>query len=332
MEIIADALVFLSTLYLKGIHADALPYLYETPEFAVHLPLPKNIPTTQQTDQWAAEHYQLFGMNVYPYASAFLEPDGMLGGPVTESVLHFYQSGGFTPPTQSEAPDHIAHELLFLAHCGTLAAKAAEGQNGASQKQIVQIHLLQTRFLQEHLTLWLPVFTHAIIRQGNRFYATLAELTLDLVNTYAQLLSATRLEIQPILPIPPRAGLLENPETRLRDIARFLLTPFDSGLYLSRETIAHLGRTTRLPRGFGDRTQILSNLFHSAVDYDQLPEVLNLLDAEIGDWLAYYEHLKNEYPTMAFSANFWRARVQTARNITGEMHKELVNSRERSKK
>lgn len=52
--------------------------------------------------------------------------------------------------------------------------------------------------------------------------------------------------------------LLENPETRLKDIACFLLTPIEPGIFLSRENIAQLGRATHLPHGFGDRAQSLA--------------------------------------------------------------------------
>ena len=106
----------LGQLYLEGITAVTLPTIQNIPTLSETITIPFN------TDEAAARHQTLFGFNIFPYESIFLDGSGLLGGVVTDSVLHSYQEAGFTVDANSTSPDHIGNELALLAHlCGAEA-------------------------------------------------------------------------------------------------------------------------------------------------------------------------------------------------------------------
>jgi TorA maturation chaperone TorD len=283
----AGVLELAGGLFLHGLRPEALEAIRTIPELSVHLPANVN---SAFLEERAAEHYHLFGMNVFPYASAFLDSSRMLGGPVAEAAQGFYLQGGFTPATTSEGPDHLGHELAFAAHL------LRSGQDD-----------LLRHFLHSHLLAWLPPLVQAVRRQGDGFYAALAGLSLS--QAEASLGGSAPPEAAAFsLPSPP-SNLLENPETRLRDIAEFLLTPAFAGIYLSRDRIAALGRHVGVPRGFGDRVQILSNLFHSGADYEALAGVFGLLEEEVQGWIEGYAEWEAR-PGLAPAVRIWQARAR----------------------
>ncbi|HFQ92410.1 MAG TPA: hypothetical protein ENK32_00240, partial [Anaerolineae bacterium] len=83
----------LSRLFLQGVTPEILSMVQAAPELAAALPDPVDF------DELAAVHYQLFGMNVFPYESIFLDDSGLLGGRVTDGVIRSYGRFGFTADT-----------------------------------------------------------------------------------------------------------------------------------------------------------------------------------------------------------------------------------------
>ncbi len=61
-----------------------------------------------------------------PYGSVYL--DGSLQGRSADTVLNFYRQHGYRPLESSFPPDHLAHQLEFLARlaeCGNVASEQA---------------------------------------------------------------------------------------------------------------------------------------------------------------------------------------------------------------
>ena len=116
---------------------------------------------------------------------------------------------------------------------------------------------------------------------------------------------------------------LSDPDTRLKDIARFLLTPAKSGMLITRDRIAAFGRKFRLPHGFGDRLQIMHNLFRTAVDYELLDELLNMIQAESSGWQNYYSGLIEKEPILKPVADFWLSRISNNQSLLVEMRMEI---------
>ncbi len=309
----AHAYTLFQRLFLEGLTGELLPYCRELPALAQALEL---LGEAFDPDQAAADHFQLLGYNVFPYESAFLAPDASLGGAVSAGVFAFYQELGLSRIDRPESPDHISLELGCLAF---LASAEAEARQDGQPSQARRMQALQRRFLDEHLLGWLPGLALAIRGQGQTFYTALVELTMDLA-------VAHRRDLEDIsgapgwgFRLPPPPSLLEDDRTGLKEIARYLLTTAWSGLYLSREQIARLARRRQLPRGFGDRRVMLSDLLQVAADYERLPEVLDDLAEQVSVWqVAYRAHLADG-PPLAGYARHWLGRLEATAGLLGRM-------------
>ena len=292
----------LSELFLRGITKTTLPTVQAVFDLGEHLPDPIDI------DALAADHYQLFGFNVFPFESIFLDGSGLLGGAVTEEVRHALQSFSFATDVSSHPPDHIGQELAAMAYLSMAEAEAIE-KNQLDTAVSIQHH--QLTFLQTHLLRWLVPFVLAIKAQGNEFYTAVAELALALVNHHYEILVG---EVDPNLPsqpLPHAPNILDNDKTGLKEIAKYFITPIYSGLYLSRDNIANLARHLDLPRGFGDRQQLLTNLMRTAVQYDQFPQVLELLNTAVLRWQTNYATLTDEMPLLTPFIQPWQNKSET---------------------
>jgi TorA maturation chaperone TorD len=290
----------LSQLYLAGVTAQNLAQVQAASELASQLASPFD------ADEAAADHHTLFSFNVHPYQSYFLDPAGLLGGPVTESVAQTYHSLGFEADLSGQSADHIGLELGFLAFLCVAEAEALADERPQMADQLTS---RQLAFMLDHLLPWIGPLTLAISQQGQRFYSALATVTLDLVQEHAAEVS-TRLK-RPLAgetSLPQAPAILEDEATGLKEIAEFLLTPAYSGIYLSRDDIGRLARRHAVPRGFGDRRQLLHNLLRSAANYEALGDVIDNLEELTGRWLAGYDGMIAQGEIGVFVAG-WRARA-----------------------
>jgi putative dimethyl sulfoxide reductase chaperone len=302
----------LGRLYADGLTAELLPYARELLGES-----PYALPNTQfDADEAAATHYTLFHLNIFPYQAIFRDSSGLLGGAESERVRAVYQESGF----ETAEPDHIASELNFLAF---LCAAEAEARQDGLDKVAAQCQARQQTFLGSHLLTWLPAFVIALQQAGQPFYTALATLTLDFAADHATTVGATLVVAPDAVahdavghdrPSGQAQGLpLQDAKTGLKDIARYLIMPPHSGLYLSREAIGNLARAHNLPRGFGSRQQVLSNLLYTAVQYDSLSEVLAGLQTILGSWQLGYAKIKGLAPHLTPFLTPWQERLaQTA--------------------
>jgi TorA maturation chaperone TorD len=303
-------------LYLMGLDEDTLSIAQAIPELAPALSQPFD------SDEAAADHYHLFGFNVFPYQSIFLGVDGSLGGDSTEAVARCYQEAGFVGVVagalESESADHIGHELGLLAFLSAAEADAWAAENPAVAEQMAS---RQCTFLYQHLLRWLPSLVLAVRQQAHPFYAALADLTVDLVHSHCSDYKAThhagsRDEGAGQVLAPP--DLLGDENSSLQDIAQYLLTPPYSGIYLSRDDIGRLARRQDLPRGFGSRKQMLVNTLRSAATYDGLGLLLGTLHELAEGWGRSYDEMAIGPQSNPF-ADAWRARAGRTAMILAEM-------------
>ena len=293
----------LGRLYAKGLTAELLPYARELLGETHYALRPMNY----DQNEAAATHHALFRFNIFPYQSIFWDGSGLLGGVESERVRTAYLESGF----ETAEPDHIASELRFLAF---LCAAEAEARQDGLPDIAAKCQARQATFLSDHLLTWLPPFVIALERSGQPFYAALAILTLDFVADHAANLDLTGWQSQIAqnlsgLSLPEPPTLLTNEKTGLKDIARYLITPPHSGLYLSREAIGDLARAHDLPRGFGGRQQMLSNLLYTAVQYDSLPTVLTGLQAILDAWHNDYAKINDKYAHLTPFLTPWQERL-----------------------
>jgi len=304
----------LGQLYLTGITADNLDRVQAVPELSQEVALPLD------ADDAAADHHHLFGFNVYPYQSLFLDPAGLLGGHVTERVAQTYRQLGFQPGTGAESADHIGIELGLLSFLSAAEAKALEsGESEVARRS----RRRQLAFLDEHLLRWIGPLTLAIVQQDHPFYSALAEVAFDLSQEQAaDLYSEFGRPQNGEESAWTHPDLLEDDGTGLKEIAEYLLTPIYSGIYLSRDDIGRLARQRGVPRGFGDRQVILLNLLRSAAKYEALGEVIDGLEEMAGQWEAAYSQMMPS-PGVGAPAALWRSRAAATVVLLGQMRSRI---------
>lgn len=111
-----------------------------------------------------------------PYAAIWLSGQPQLMQASTVGVLELYAEAGFDVDADfHELPDHVAVELEFLYLLLHQATSARV--EGDAQAQLLWAQR-RTRFLREHLGLWLGPFLQAMHEGAETdFYETLAQLT-----------------------------------------------------------------------------------------------------------------------------------------------------------
>lgn len=297
-------------LFLEGITPTSLPFVQQLAELTAVLP-----PAVDETtfDEAAAAHQNLFGFNLFPFASLFLTSDGLLGGDVTEQVVGHYQRGGFAVDSRAASPDHVGHELQYLAF---LAAAEADSWRDGLPLQATRAQQHQRDFLQAHLLYWLlPLVTAVSAIAPATFYAALADLTLQLVLEQYEQLCANQLPLAAADPLPQPPDVLAQEKTGLRRIARYLTVPPYSGIYLGRDQISQIARQHNLPRGFGSREEMLENVLVTAVQYEHLPNLLDTLHQTLSDWSAAYQ----QHATLAPFMTPWLHRIQRTQTMLAEI-------------
>lgn len=271
----------LSQLYLGGVTAELLPTLQTLPPLATHL--------SADLEITSAEHLALFTFQLFPYESFFLDRSGLLGGLVTEGVWQSYRSGGYLPPTHDTSPDHLGHELGFLAF---LCVAEAEAWEDGKTAVVHQIQRRQTHFLQTHLLRWLPPVLVAIDRYPAPFFQAVAQITAGLIAHHTQ--NVPPINANDLFCLPFAAPGLNDEKTRLPDITRYLLTPAESGWFFSRAEIGFLAQQLNLPRGFGSRQEMLLKLFQTAGQYEAVPALLMELMGLVVQWQQVYGKLTEQ--------------------------------------
>jgi TorA maturation chaperone TorD len=186
----------------------------------------------------AAEHTELFQLNLHPYASVHLGDEGALGGEARDRVAGFWRALGLAPPAE---PDHLASLLGLYA---TLAEAGAPGD-------------VQRALLWEHLLSWLPAWLEKAKDIAPAFYGGWARL-LDAV----LVAEAERLPADGLVPLQLRqAARLADPRAEGSDaFVTALLAPVRSGMVLVRADLARAARQLGLGLRLGERRFVLRAL------------------------------------------------------------------------
>ena len=283
-----------SRLFLEGVSAELHPFL------SAIAPLPETI----DPEAAAATHQALFGFNVYPNASLFLDRTGLLGGVLSEKTERLYQQNGFAV---EDAPDHIGNEIGYLAFLAGAEVDAWEDNRGDI---VMEIHARQRTFLQAYLLLWLPPAVLSIMRNGDELYGMAARLLWQTVLDHAR-----GLKVNVQSPMVGEVPDLQNEGTSLKEIARFLAAPVDSGWWLSARELSEIGRNINLPRGFGGRIQTMMNLFRSAAQYDGAGELIAEFSSRAAAWRSAYAELDDSGEFVGV----WLERIGQTEAVLGEM-------------
>jgi TorA maturation chaperone TorD len=267
----------------------------------------------------AVAYTDLFLLNVYPYASVFLDPNGEMNGQRSREFSALYRQAGYEPETLAGAgaPDHLGLALGLWARLPP-----------AQQAGVLGRYLLD----------WAPVLCLAIERQpsAHPFYRALAACTRRALfqafraeDLAAQLLPLALDARQPPDSVhpddrDPEDGWVDLPlagpeeETSLSQVVGFLLCPARSGIFLSRARLGLWARRLGMPLAFGERRRLAISLFEAAGMVDRVAELLECLQAELDAWDAAHIAWAREYSVWGPFAGEWRERIAAARSLLAE--------------
>ncbi|MCG8347238.1 MAG: molecular chaperone TorD family protein [Chloroflexales bacterium] len=343
---------FLAWIYLDEPSAPLLDYVRDLPGFTelVH---------SGALEDLQVEYQRLFGINVYPYESIFIDRELMLNSAATDRVVRLYQACGFdTLPAHVGAADHLGLELRLMAHL-IVAERYAAGR--ADETAVQWARAQQARCLHEHLARWAPILAQSLVRVATQpLYSAAATLTTELVLTdlgtfpsahwidelpivsresategqFAapdpQLLDLFN-DLDPEAPIPLRP-YTDTPSEAGEDergigrIVRQLLTPQEVGVFLSRADIGSLGQALQLPLPMGERFQMMRGLFDAAGQFDQIPALLDGLMQLFVQAEEMTATLIANYPAWTSYGQFWQQRIASGQALISEMRDQVSNS------
>lgn len=322
---IADALRLLGRLWVEELQPEDLASLGRLPELADAL----GGAGSADLAELAAEHQRLFGFNLPPYESLYLDPSGLLGAPATDRVAARFHTAGWTPPAgwRAAAVDHLGFQLRAI---GDLLAA---GEPAAAEAA----RTLHT----EHLALWAPLCIAGLRRLApHPFYQALGALTLgvllnalpeeglradlpELPDAPLYLDSEALAEMEAMrggagsdlpawaVPLPPAEARAHARD--LDSLVQDLLLPRASGLYLSRRDIASLAHGLGLTAPAGERRRMLASLLRGAGAMGLADPVLRSLDGLLAEEAANLRAWGEAWPAWAPVADLWASRLAARR-------------------
>lgn len=303
----SGAYALLARLLVRGLDPDLLRDVTAVEALASHLPDEPDL------DELAAEHHRLVLHQLFPYAGVFLDAEATSGGETTTAVLDAYRRFGFTPHLDELAPDHLGVELSALGFlCGAEAEAIEDGEVDVANR----LREMQRDFLDAHVLTWLPPLLGASQAYTAGFWPTVMALTGDVLAEHRAGLGEPEVDtdLPEVAVDQDVVELLEDPKTGLREIAEFLLTPQRSGLFITRDDLAALGRSSDLPRGFGARRLMLTNLLRAAADYDRVPALFARIESLVARRAASYDKISRELG-LALQVAPWARRLTHTRQL-----------------
>ncbi len=243
------------------------------------------------------DHTDVFLFQLYPYASVYLGPEGMLGGEARDRVAGFWRALGFRPPAE---PDHLAALLALYASLIEWELEETEVARRALRRQA------RKALLWEHLLSWVPVFAHKVRRLEIPFYAGWADLLLEAVIDEARTVGRQETLSLHLRDAPELSPPSEDPSSFLAG----LLAPVRSGIVLTRADLSRAARDLDLGLRVGERRFVLESFFSQDADAS-----LAWLTQE-----AY--HSAERHASFAHDlsgiSSFWSGRAQTTAALLSE--------------
>ena len=247
-------------------------------------------PARSSLDELATGFTDLLLLNVFPYASAFLDAWGELNGERAQEMQAIFSEAGYSPAAIRAVGglDHIGLLLGFLEH--------------APEQQASTLPLLLD---------WAPIFCLAVEREpsAHAFYKTLAQQTRDCLFSLAGSVEETLLKI----PAPQTETFELSPsdeELTIKMVVRQLTIPIRSGWFLSRARLGFWARDLGLPLPFSNRMQIANSLFDAAGVANRVVTLLDWMLVEGRAWESTYQKWTHDAPVWAPWGNEWKARIR----------------------
>jgi TorA maturation chaperone TorD len=301
----------LAQLYLRPPDAALLERLRDLPGFAEHVPA-----DVADLEALQVEYEFIFGRNVYPYESLYVDRELMLNTAAAERAARLYEECGYADGVrEAGAPDHLGLELALMAHLLSIeiAARAED-----APEMLAWVHAQQRACLHDHLAQWAPICLRAVERVATHpLYQASARITCELV--LGDIAAAVGPEPRMIRLEPAAEQPDEGEERGINRVVRQLITPDAVGVFLSRGDLSAIGRKLGLPTPIGERFLMLRGLFESAGQFELVAALLDALGDFFATEMQQIDALASSYPAWSGGANRWRERLLQGRALLDEL-------------
>jgi TorA maturation chaperone TorD len=246
-----------------------------------------------------ADYTDVFGLQLWPYASIYVGGDGKLGGEARDRVAGFWRALHLTPPAE---PDHLAALL-------GLYASLAESE--AAEHDLARMQLRRSSrqaLLWEHLLSWLPSYLAKLEEIASPFYKAWGVLLRE------ALMADARAAGQPAqLPLHLRDALaLPDPTEEGADVfLAGLVSPVRTGVVLVRDDLSRAARDLGLGLRQGERLYVLKALL------GQEPgAILKWLANEAARWTGIHESMPEELEPVR---GYWSERARNTAELISSL-------------
>jgi TorA maturation chaperone TorD len=247
----------------------------------------------------ADDHAELFLFQLYPYASAYVGSEGMLGGQARGRVAGFWRALHVTPPAE---PDHLAALL------GLYASLAEAERVEPDEARRLLRRESRRALLWEHLLPWLPAYLAKLDELAPPFYRGWGSLLRAALRREADELGPQR-----VLPLHLREapGLEPPDEAGATEFLQGVLAPVRTGMILVRDDLARAAHELGLGLRIAERRLMLRGLLgQDAV------ATLAWLAGEAERWVGI--HAQGAEPAGPVGG-FWRERAEAAAALLREV-------------
>lgn len=247
------------------------------------------------------EHTRAFVLELAPFASIYLGPEGKLGGEGADRVAGMWRTLGLSPPADA---DHLGALLALYAELGE-AGQSCRGEGARAR-----LSHARTVVFWEHLWSWVPGYLHAVsgLAGPARAWAHLAAEALggEAANNAPASVLALALRESP-LPLSVEEGLGELADT--------LTVPVRTGFLLTQGDLATAASSTGLGLRRGERRFVLQAML------EQSPgAILGWLAEHASRWAAVHRSL----PSVGLAPGadprlWWSARAEASAGVLARL-------------
>ncbi len=262
----------------------------------------------------AAEHTDLFELQLYPYASVYLGAEGRLGGEARDLIAGFWRVLGETPPAE---PDHLTVMLALYAELRERESAGGEpGEDASAGAPSARLwrHAGRT-FLWEHLLSWLPVYLDKLGRIAPRYYRRWAVLLRETLAAEVERLGRQERPALLLRQAPPLADPRQEAPQAFLDA---LLSPVRSGVILVRDDLVRAGRELSLGVRAGERKFVLKALLSQ-----EPAATLEWLAREGRAWAARH---RDNAALLGAAAELWVERAEAFAVLAAELSREAESA------
>jgi hypothetical protein len=246
-----------------------------------------------------ADYTDVFGLQLWPYASIYVGGEGKLGGEARDRAAGFWRALNLTPPAE---PDHLA---------ALLGLYAALAESEAAEQDPARLQLRRSSrqaLLWEHLLSWLPTYLAKLEEITSPFYKAWGVLLRE------ALMADARAAGQPAqLPLHLRDALaLPDPNEEGADaFLAGLVSPVRTGMVLVRDDLSRAARDLGLGLRQGERLYVLKALL------GQEPgATLKWLANEAARWRGIHESMPAELEPVR---GYWSERARTSEQLISSL-------------